>query len=179
MLKPPPAVELCPDHTNTCSIDYAHPRTEPSVGPPPRTQASVGHRKPKRRQATENRASAAHRANAQDPGGSHTARATDELRFRGNVEDEYAFVTDGVEHGAGGRLLDGWPVKARGVLYVDGGPAAGPIADVGRDALGPGRGDELGDEAVTFSLTVQRGGQHDLAGADTPVCGSQGCLHVW
>ena len=62
----------------------------------------------------------------------------------GDLADGYAFVADSVEHGAGGSLLDREPVKTRGVLHVDGGPAAGPVADVAGDALGPGKGDELG-----------------------------------
>ena len=96
----------------------------------------------------------------------------------GDLADGHAFVTDGVEHCAGGSLFDGQPVQARSVLHMDGGPAAGPIADVSGDALRPGRGDELGDEAVTFSLAVHRAGQHDQAGADACVCGSEGGLHV-
>ena len=97
----------------------------------------------------------------------------------GDLADGHAFVADGVEHRAGGSLLDGQPVQARGVLHVDGGPAAGPVADVAGDALGPGRGDELGDEAVTFSLAVHRAGQHDQAGADAPALRPRGRPACW
>ena len=96
----------------------------------------------------------------------------------GDLADGHAFVPDGVEHRAGRSLLDGQPVKTRGVLHVDGGPAAGPVADVARDALGPGHGDELRDEAVPVPLAVHRAGQHDQAGADAPAGGREGGLHV-
>jgi len=72
----------------------------------------------------------------------------------GDLADGHAFVADSVEHSTGGRLLDSQPVKTRGVLHVDSGPTAGPIADVAGDALGPGHGDELGDESVTFPLAM-------------------------
>jgi predicted MFS family arabinose efflux permease len=96
----------------------------------------------------------------------------------GDLADGHTFVADRVEHRTGGRLLDGQPVKTRGVLHVDGGPAAGPVADVARDAPGPGHRDELGDEPVTFALAMHRAGQHDQAGADIPLGGGQRGLHV-
>ena len=55
----------------------------------------------------------------------------------GDLADGYAFFADGVEHCVGGSLLNGQPVGACGVFHVDGGPAAGPVADVAGDALGP------------------------------------------
>jgi hypothetical protein len=72
----------------------------------------------------------------------------------GDRADGHPFVADGVEHGAGRSLLNGQPVQARGVLHVNGGPAAGAVADVAGDALGPGHGNELGDEAVALPLAV-------------------------
>ena len=53
----------------------------------------------------------------------------------GDLTNGHALVADGVEHCAGGSLLDGQPVQARGILHMDSGPAAGPIADVAGDAL--------------------------------------------
>ncbi len=96
----------------------------------------------------------------------------------GDLPDGHAFVADCVEYRPGGGLLDRQPVQARGVSHVDGGPAAGPVADIARDTLGPGRGDELRDEAVTFPLAVYRAGQHDQARADALLGRGQGGLQV-
>ena len=65
-----------------------------------------------------------------------------------------------------------------GLVETRRGPAAGPLADVAGDALGPGHGDELGDAAVTFPLAMHRAGQHDQAGANASVCGGECGLHV-
>ena len=44
--------------------------------------------------------------------------------------------------------------------------------------IGPGHGDELGDESVTVPLAMHRAGQHHQAGANAPICRSQRGLHV-
>ena len=84
--------------------------------------------------------------------------------------DPVAFVADGVEHRAGGSLLDGQPVKARGVLHVDGGPPVGPVADVAGDA--PPRHAPSGAAWRGRSERPFRGSQRSLhvgdAGRDGP-----------
>jgi hypothetical protein len=93
--------------------------------------------------------------------------ATDRL---GDRADGHAFFANGVGDGTRGSLLNREPEEARGVFHLDRRPSAGPVADVAGDALGPGQGDELGDEAVPFPLAMHRTGQHHQAGAHAAVC---------
>ena len=73
----------------------------------------------------------------------------------GDVAERHALVADRVQPGARGRGLQGQPEQARGIEPVHRGPAVGPVAHVGGQALGAGDADQGRDEAV-IALAVHR-----------------------
>ena len=87
----------------------------------------------------------------------------------GDVADGNTLIADGVEDRARGGLLKGQPVKDRSVLDVDGGPAAGSVADVAGDPRGPGQDAVLwfgsfDPETVSTSGRPSPGYRHDKYG---------------
>ena len=74
---------------------------------------------------------------------------------RGDVAERHALVADRVQARACGRGLQGQPEQARGIEPVHGGPAVGPVAHVGGQALRAGDADQGRDEAV-IALAVHR-----------------------
>jgi AcrR family transcriptional regulator len=74
---------------------------------------------------------------------------------RGDVPERHALVADRVQARARGRGLQGQPEQARGIEPVHGGPAVGPVAHVGGQALHAGDADQARDEAV-IALAVHR-----------------------
>ena len=81
-----------------------------------------------------------------------------------DLEHRDALLGDAVQRRAGRRRPQREPEEARRVEPVDGGPAIGPAADVGRDAVGAGDVDQLRDEAVV-ALTVDRRGKPEQRSA--------------
>jgi hypothetical protein len=79
----------------------------------------------------------------------------------GDVADRDALVGDREQRRSGWRLLQREAEKARGIEPVRGGPAVGPVGDVGRDALLPGDSDQGGDEAVISVAVIGRRKSHD------------------
>ena len=73
----------------------------------------------------------------------------------GDVKERHALVIDPVQPRARGCCLQGQPEQVRGVQPVHGGPAVGPLAHIGRQALRASDADEGRDEGV-IALAVHR-----------------------
>jgi hypothetical protein len=72
----------------------------------------------------------------------------------GDIPHRHALLPDGVQHGAGRRLLQRDAEEPAGVADVYRGPAVPSVADVSRDPELPVESDEHRDQAVAVVLPV-------------------------